>query len=100
MASPISSYLQQTQLNAFNRKVSSDARSSTSAPKADAESSKAAPAGDVLELSPVALKAKDETGFDQARVDAIKKAIAEGGYPIDPRRIAEHFVTLENMIQN
>lgn len=100
MASPISSYLQQMQTNAFNRKVSSDARSSVSTAKADVEPSKAAPSGDVLELSPAALKAKEETGFDQARVDAIKKAIAEGGYPIDPRRIAQHFIALENMIQN
>jgi negative regulator of flagellin synthesis FlgM len=98
MASPISSYLRQNQVDGFNRKVSDEARGGVTAPKAAASTAKSQPAGDVLELSPAAQKAVDETGFDQARVDAIKKAISEGGYPIDPRRIAEHFVALERMI--
>jgi len=32
-------------------------------------------------------------------VESIKKAIREGNYPIDPKRIAQNFVSLEKMIQ-
>jgi len=36
--------------------------------------------------------------IDQARVDAIKQAIAEGRFPVDPKRIAEKFVQLEGLL--
>ena len=34
--------------------------------------------------------------FDAARVDSIKRAIAEGRYHVDPERLAENFMKLEN----
>jgi negative regulator of flagellin synthesis FlgM len=33
--------------------------------------------------------------IDSAKVDAIKTAIAEGRYPVDPQRIAERMVALD-----
>jgi negative regulator of flagellin synthesis FlgM len=36
--------------------------------------------------------------FDRSKVEAIKQAIREGNYPVNPRRIAENFVALEKMI--
>ncbi|MBJ7419480.1 MAG: flagellar biosynthesis anti-sigma factor FlgM [Rhodoferax sp.] len=41
-----------------------------------------------------------EPEFDRAKVDSIKQAIQNGQYPLNPRRIAESFVALENLISN
>jgi len=56
-------------------------------------------AADQVVLSNVMQKAQDASGFDQAKVDSIKKAIKDGQYPLDPRRIAESFNALEKMIR-
>jgi flagellar biosynthesis anti-sigma factor FlgM len=50
-------------------------------------------------LSNIAQKAMAQPAFDRAKVDSIKKALKEGTYPINPRKIAENFVSLEQMIQ-
>lgn len=64
---------------------------------------KAAPApapqnADTVNLSNVNQRAKDAPDFDRVKVEAIKTALREGSYPINPRRIAENFVALEKMI--
>ena len=41
-----------------------------------------------------------EPEFDRAKVDAIREAIHNGQYPLDPRRIAESFVAIEQMISD
>lgn len=41
---------------------------------------------------------KKEPEFDRAKVDSIRQAIQNGQYPLNPRRIAESFVALENLI--
>jgi negative regulator of flagellin synthesis FlgM len=43
---------------------------------------------------------KDEPDFDRAKVEAIKQAIHNGQYPLNPRRIAESFVAIEQMIRD
>jgi negative regulator of flagellin synthesis FlgM len=43
---------------------------------------------------------KDAPDFDRAKVDAIKEAIQNGQYPLNPRRIAESFVALEQLISD
>ena len=53
---------------------------------------------DTVSLSNVAQKAMAEPDFDRAKVEAIKTALREGSYPINPSRIAENFVALEKMI--
>lgn len=35
---------------------------------------------------------------DVGRVESVQKALADGSYPIDPRRTAEQFLRLENLI--
>ena len=42
-----------------------------------------------MSLSNVAQKAMAQPDFDRNKVEAIKKAIQEGNYPINPRRIAQ-----------
>jgi negative regulator of flagellin synthesis FlgM len=54
----------------------------------------------VLSLSNVTQRIKDEPDFDRAKVDAIKEAINNGHYPLNPRRIAESFVAIEQMIRD
>jgi len=41
-----------------------------------------------------------EPEFDRAKVDAIRYAIHNGQYPLDPRRIAESFVAIEQLISD
>lgn len=55
--------------------------------------------GDTVNLTNVQQKIKDAPDFDRSKVESIKKAIREGNYPIDPKRIAQNFVSLEKMIQ-
>ncbi len=57
-------------------------------------------ASDVLSLSNVTERLKAEPGFDRAKVDAIKTALQNGQYPLNPRRIAESFVALEQLIRD
>lgn len=52
-------------------------------------------------LSDVAKKAlAQEPAFDREKIDAIRLAIQEGNYPLNTRRIAENFITMESMIGN
>lgn len=54
---------------------------------------------DSVNLSNVKQRIDDQPGFDRAKVDAIKAAIQSGNYPVNPRQIAENFVSLEKIIQ-
>lgn len=53
--------------------------------------------GDRVELSDTVQQLQSEPGFDPAKVARIRQAIASGNYPLDPRRMAESFVGLEQM---
>ena len=53
---------------------------------------------DKFVLSPQAEKVLSSAEFDQALVDRVKAAIADGSYPVDARKVAEKFVALESMI--
>ena len=55
-------------------------------------------ATDTVELSAVAQQDLSRAEFDQAKVEQIKQALADGTYPIDPRRIAESFASIENLL--
>jgi negative regulator of flagellin synthesis FlgM len=52
-----------------------------------------------LSLSNVAERDKEQPSFDRAKVESIKQALRDGNYPLNPRRIAESFVSLERMVQ-
>jgi flagellar biosynthesis anti-sigma factor FlgM len=40
-----------------------------------------------------------EPDFDRVKVESIKKAIQDGHYPLNPRKIAESFHAIEQMIR-
>lgn len=53
---------------------------------------------DRVELSVEARAELDKAGFDAEKVDRIKQALADGNYPMDPRRIAEGFSDIEKLL--
>ncbi|MBY5922075.1 flagellar biosynthesis anti-sigma factor FlgM [Ferrimonas balearica] len=69
----------------------------------DSSPAPARPAGDAVVLTEQAQQlARAEsnlanaTGIDQGKVDAIKQAIAEGRYHVDPERLAQNITKFEN----
>jgi len=84
-------------LDKANRKNGSQGSAATETP-APSTSAKGAGA-DELHLSNVASRAMAEPDFDRVKVESIKKAIQEGQYPLNPRRIAESFHAIEQMIR-
>lgn len=55
---------------------------------------------DGVELSEAAQTLREASGdkrvpFDQSRVDAIRQAISQGRYHIDPERLASNFMRIE-----
>jgi negative regulator of flagellin synthesis FlgM len=64
----------------------------------DAAPAKAAAGSDAVQLSNITARAMGEPDFDRVKVESIKKAIQDGQYPLNPRRIAESFQALEQMI--
>ena len=55
-------------------------------------------AGVSLQLSNNIKQLMAEPGFDAAKVESIKKAVSEGNYPMDVRRMAQSFIAMEKMI--
>jgi len=68
-------------------------------PTADAKAAdRKAVESDSLELSNVNQRVNNQPEFDRSKVEAIKQSLKNGSYPLNPRRIAESFVALEQMI--
>jgi negative regulator of flagellin synthesis FlgM len=84
-------------LDKTDRKSGALAKALNDAP-ASAPSTKPA-AGDQVQLSNVAARVLAEPDFDRAKVDSIKEAIQNGQYPLNPRKIAESFHAIEQMIR-
>jgi negative regulator of flagellin synthesis FlgM len=108
MTDAISQYGRQGQLDSsvrsaldrLDKKVATEANAPNQAAlAAEKKPSVAKPGADMLILSDVAKKAMDEPTFDRAKVESIKKAIQDGQYPLDSRRIAESFMAIERMIR-
>lgn len=53
---------------------------------------------DVLALSNAVETAMQEAEFDRNKVEQLRAAIAEGGYPVDPMKIADSFIDLERLL--
>jgi len=113
MTDAINSYSRQAPSDALARKamekssqlaaLAPSSTGGTAPPEADIAASKSAAAAkgaDVAGFSAIASRLKQEPDFDRAKVDAIKQAIENGQYPLNPRRIAESFVALEQLISN
>ena len=55
---------------------------------------------DEINLRKVVQRMHEEPNFDRKKVDSIRQAISDGHYPLDPRRIAESFLAIEQMIRS
>ena len=84
-----------TTLDKLNKKPSAVKSDAASESKATVKSQ----GNDSVNLSNVKDRIDAQPDFDRAKVDAIKAALQQGSYPVNPRRIAENFVSLEKMIQ-
>ena len=51
-----------------------------------------------LEVSDAVAQVISEAEFDAAKVEELRQAIQAGNYPLDPRRIAESFLVIEELI--
>jgi negative regulator of flagellin synthesis FlgM len=98
MTDPISTIARATGLDvaaeAKVRKAEDDKLSAAT----DRAASAARPADDGVVLSGVVEKAMAEPDINAEKVEAIKKAIREGNYPLDPRGIAASFLALESIV--
>jgi negative regulator of flagellin synthesis FlgM len=99
MTDPISHFGRIAQMDTSVRKVAAKGEQSADKAKATDVAASATGQSDELHLSEVARQATQEPHFDRAKVEAIKRAIQQGQYPLDVRRIAESFVAIENMIK-
>jgi len=107
MSDAISNYGRMTQSNAAIRSALEKVDKKTAAKTAltdesaaQASDTKPTAGADQVSLSNVAQKVMAQPDFDRSKVEAIKQAIKDGNYPINPRRIAESFVALERLIEN
>jgi negative regulator of flagellin synthesis FlgM len=93
--------LQRAVVDKTDKKAPAASAQAQVAPDAAAAAARSAraPGPDELLLSNVAGRAQAEPAYDKVKVESIKKAIQDGQYPLDPRRIAESFHALENMIR-
>lgn len=84
------------QVNAGADKVKGN--KAESAASVAVEKPPAQPSSDEFILSEAAESALADAEFDATKVALIKEAIQEGNYPLNAKRIAESFMSLERMI--
>jgi negative regulator of flagellin synthesis FlgM len=100
MTDPISHFSRMAQMdNSVRQAARAEKRAAHATGLAADDAAAPVQQDDQVQLSNVARHATKEPSFDQAKVDSIKRAIQQGQYPLDARRIAEHFVALERMIK-
>lgn len=110
MSNPVSQYGPLVKPDSLSRSASDKADKKNGAQVVGAVGAEAVAAGapaappaqedDILSLSNITQRVMAEPEFDRAKVDAIKNAIQNGQYPLNPRRIAESFVALEQLIRD
>jgi negative regulator of flagellin synthesis FlgM len=102
MTDPVSNFGRRAQSDPSVRsaidKAAPKSTAPDSAPAGAAKPTAHAPGPDALQLSNVTARAMAEPDFDRVKVDAIKQALKDGNYPLNPRLIAESFHAIEQMI--
>jgi negative regulator of flagellin synthesis FlgM len=53
---------------------------------------------DEVQLSDETVIELRRAGFDEAKVAQIKQALADGNYPLDPKKIAQGFTEIEKLL--
>ncbi len=96
MTDPISNYGRQIALE--NAKTASNKAERRWGQVSDAGAAQKPAESDRVELSALAQAAQSEPAFDRDKVETIRRAIEQGQYAVDPKRIAEQFLAIERMI--
>jgi len=101
MTDPITSSLppasRQPKMATTENKVSAT-RQDNNAPVEANASTKTAETADNVKLSALTEQALQNAEFDQEKTARIKQAIEQGNYPLDHKRVAESFLSLELLI--
>jgi len=105
MSDPISSSQSRiSSSNSASRTTLDKLSKKPTAPKSDSATETKATVktqgSDSVNLSNVKDRIDAQPDFDRSKVESIKAALQQGNYPVNPRRIAENFVALENMIKS
>lgn len=53
---------------------------------------------DEVKLSEETVVELNRAGFDEVKIAQIKQALADGTYPLDPKRIAQGFTDIEKLL--
>jgi len=53
---------------------------------------------DEVKLSEETVAELNRAGFDEVKIAQIKQALADGTYPLDPKRIAQGFTDIEKLL--
>lgn len=96
-------------INPLNRattsNINSNAEQAATRTKVDSKASSSTSSADTVSLSQASqqvsdlqLRLKNTPEVDSAKVEAIKQEIANGNYPLDPEKIAENLVALEQSL--
>jgi len=95
-------------INPLNRPGGSPVNNSTGKPQSKDSTGSApttAPAEDTVSLSKgsqqvieLQQRIKNTPEIDSVKVEAIKQEIAKGNYPLDPEKIAENLINLEQSL--
>ena len=80
------------------RLAEADSRKNAEADSVQSGESGGTPPQDRVELSEGLKSASSEAFFDADRVAELRKAIADGQYPLDAKKIAESFASIEDLL--
>lgn len=80
------------------RLAEAESKKNAEADRAAKSAGASTPAQDSVELSEGVRSASTEAVFDADRVAELRQAIAEGQYPLDPKKIAESFASIERLL--
>ena len=80
------------------RLAEADSKKNAEADSVQSCESGGTPPQDRVELSEGLKNASSEAVFDADRVAELRKAIADGQYPLDAKKIAESFASIEGLL--
>ena len=80
------------------RLAEAESKKNLEADKAAKSESTGVAVQDSVELSEGVRSASTEAVFDADRVAELREAIANGQYPLDPKKIAESFASIERLL--
>ncbi len=85
-------------INSNTRKTQPESRSDNSSSSSVSSEDTVSLSQESQQVSSLAQQLKEASVVDRAKVEAIKQEIANGNYPLDPEKIAENLINLEQSL--